>query len=99
MAGRQTSTPTNAANTQPPRVYGVSDYQQLFQNGLFIAAGGRHIESVRVADGRVNGSERTVIVAYLTTETTDVGYVDEMIDIFQAVAATVQAHDLDIDSV
>jgi hypothetical protein len=74
-------------------------YSEALSNGLFILAGGRNVESIRVADGRPAGGERAVIVAYLTTESTEVGQVDELIDLFEAIAASIRTDELDVDSV
>lgn len=86
-----------SAAIQP--VFNETEYQRALLDGLFIAAGGRNIDSVRVADGRANGGDRAAIISYLTTETNEVGYMDEIIDIFEAVAGTIQAYDLDLDGV
>ena len=97
-----TPLPTNTlapTATLTPKPFIASEYQRMLADGLFIAAGGRNIESIQVADGRPNGGERGVIIAYLTTETDEVGYVDEWFDIFSAVAATIRADNLDVDSV
>lgn len=72
---------------------------QDIMNSLAIVAGGRNIERVEVADGRDKGGERVVLVSYLTTESTEAGYVEEWIDIFSGVAASISINDLDVDSV
>lgn len=79
-------------------VFNGQEASQQIMDGLSIVAGGRDIESVRVADGRPGG-ERAVIVTYLTRESTQVGIIDEVIDIFQGVASSIDAFDLDVDSV
>ncbi|HEX2906683.1 MAG TPA: hypothetical protein VHO69_07480 [Phototrophicaceae bacterium] len=85
----------------PPdaEVFVEADYVQKLTDGLFITAGGRNIASIRVGDGRAIGGERVIIIAYLTTESTEAGYAEEWVDIFQGVAATIAANELDVDSV
>jgi hypothetical protein len=108
IAFAPTLTPTTVPRTPRPTVISrpvdissASDTEdaRLISDSLFILAGGRKVESVRVANGRPNGGERAVIIAYLTTETTDVGFVDEIIDIYEAVAVAIETHELDVDSV
>jgi hypothetical protein len=97
-------TSTTVPRTTPPTVaatiaFNEAEYAEDLYNGLFLTAGGRNIDVIRVADGRANGGERSAIITYLTTEVNEVGYVDEWIDIFSGVAATIEANDLDLDSV
>lgn len=100
-----TSTRRPAPSATPPPtetlapIYSEAQYVRDLGNGLSLLAGGRNVDSVRVADGRAAGGERGAIISYLTTESTEVGQVDEIIDLFQAVAATIRANDLDLDSV
>jgi len=94
-----TFTPSNTPFPTETPVFNEQEAAQQIIDGLSIVAGGRNIETVQVADGRPNGGERVVIVSYLTTESTEVGYVDEWIDIFEGVAASIRANDLDVDSV
>jgi hypothetical protein len=62
-------------------------------------ASGRDVRIVQVADGRANGGDRTVLIAYATVETTDFGIGAEIIELFQAVATAIVAFDLDLDGV
>lgn len=72
---------------------------QQIMDGLSIVAGGRKIEQVAVADGRDKGGERVAIITYTTTESSDAGLVEEVLDIFSGVAASARANDIDLDSV
>lgn len=87
--------------TQKPQVNNASDQKDAntISDTLFILAGGRNVEIVRVVDGRPNGGERTAMIAYLTTESTTVGAVDEILDIMDAVAVAIDTDDLDLDYV
>jgi len=80
-------------------VFNEAEYIGMLQDGLFIAAGGRDIISVRVADGRANNGERVIIIAYASTETVTDDIVDEVIDLFSAIGATIDANDMDVDSI
>lgn len=91
---------TQAALAPPlPVAFDEADYVRQLSDGLFILAGGRDVSTIRVADGRAVGGERGVVITYRTTETSQAGYVDEVLDLFSAVAATIRADDLDVDSV
>lgn len=94
-----TVTLTHTPAPPPVPVFDRVTYIQQLTDGLFILAGGRDIVSVDVADGRAQGGERVVLIAYRTAESNQQGYEDEWIDIFRAVAATIKAQELDVDSV
>lgn len=93
-----TNTPT-VTSTPNPAAFNEAEYVRYLDDGLFLLAGGRNIDSIQVADGRPNGGERVIIITYLTTETTEAGLVEEWIDIFSAVAAVIEANRLDVDSI
>jgi hypothetical protein len=83
---------------QVPR-FDESEYVRQLYDGLFILAGGRDVDLVQVADGRANGGERVIIVGYRSTESNQVGIVEEWLDLFNAIAATIRANNLDVDYV
>ncbi len=91
----------SATATRPSVVsaFDESEYVGHISDVLFIAAGGRNVQTIRVADGHAKGGERVILVSYLTTESTQPGYVEEWIDLFSAIATAIDIYDLDVDSV
>jgi|GEM_PF-6096339 hypothetical protein len=108
---RPTATPTPTRTPtprpQPTRTPVPATSQTLndtadsrtIRNGLTMFASDRNIISAEVVNGRPNGGERAVLIAYRTTETTDAGFLEEWLDIYFAVGVTIDAQELDVDSV
>lgn len=99
-SGRATQTANAIARASlPPMSYSAAEYTAALSSGVGILAGGRTLVDIIVTDGRENGGERGAMIAYVSTETSDGAKVDEMFDIFDAVAATINTNRLDLDSV
>lgn len=99
FATRAAESPVTATPSVNPTSVEVTDDERRLSNSIFLLAGGRNVGSIRVADGRVEGGERVAIISYASTESTDGGRMDEIIDLFSAVGAAIRADNLDIDSV
>jgi hypothetical protein len=99
FATRAAESPATAIPSVNPTAIEVTDYETRVSNSIFLLAGGRNVGSIRVADGRAEGGERVAIIGYASTESTDGGRIDEIIDLFRAVGASIRADTLDIDSV
>jgi hypothetical protein len=69
------------------------------RDSLAILAGGRNVEIVVVIDGRPNGGTRSAQVTYLSTESTENGIIEEMLDILDAVYVAKEQYDIDLDEV
>jgi hypothetical protein len=95
---RLTNRPSTSSNSQSQSLNDREDAQSI-EDTLSVWAGGRNVETVKIANGRPNGGERVVIVAYLSTESTDVGVVDEIFDLLDAIGVAIDAFDIDLDSV
>lgn len=100
----RTATPTRLVVSRPTATTEVVSRSEIEDAGtisdtLFLQAGGRNVEEVYIADGHANGGERAAIITYLSTETTEIGLVDEFVDIFSAVAVSIRAYNIDLDTV
>lgn len=97
------SRPTTAPNLPPPVATSTATSDQAQTRDLIdtvmALAGGRNIYSIQITDGRANGGERSVFITYLTTESTEAGFVDEWIDLLEAVAHSLDFDDVDADTV
>jgi hypothetical protein len=96
--------PTPIATKTPSATafkYSGSESQdaELIQEYLDILTDGREIDSVRVVDGRANGGERGVIIAYITVESSDSGFIEEIFDIYEAVYEAIDYYDMDMDAI
>lgn len=88
---RPTATPADPASEQ-------EDANSL-SDGIFILAGGRDVQEIRVVDGRDNGGERGAIISYIVRQDEAADMIDEFLDILEAAAATINAKDLDLDAI
>lgn len=98
-AAANTGLTQTALAPPPPAIIDETAYTIAVMDHVAIWAGGRNVQTVRAVNGRPNGGEVVVIVSYLTTESTEVGIVDEWIDLFEAIAGAISANNLDVDSV
>lgn len=100
---RNTVATASPRSTMPPRAV-ISAAQNRsdaisIENTLFLLAGGRNIEYVRITNGRPNGGERALLIGFLTTASTTVDAAEEVIDIFDAAGYGIMGGNIDVDSI
>lgn len=88
---RPTATPSDPTSDQ-------ADANAL-ADGIFILAGGRDVQEIRVVDGRDKGGERGAIISYIVQQDEAADMIDEFLDILEAAAATINSKDLDLDAI
>lgn len=97
-----TPRPSTARPTATPRPADAAAEQadaNSLSDGIFILAGGRDVEQVRVVDGRDNGGERGAIISYIVRQDEAADMIDEFLDILEAAAATIKSQELDLDAI
>ncbi len=88
-------------NTSSPaeQQFNEDEYIGILSDGLLTLAPNRDIQTIKVADGRANGGERVIIIAYQTIETTEADFLNETINLFRAIGSVISVNDLDVDAI
>lgn len=101
-AATATTRPSTARPTATPRPSAAASEQEDakdLSDGIFILAGGRDVQDIRVVDGRDNGGERGAIISYIVRQDEAADMIDEFLDILEAAAATINSKNLDLDAI
>lgn len=98
-AGIVTDSPATATASSSSSTFDSDAYRTALFSGMGIFASEIEIGNIGITDERQSGGIRTVIISYISEDATDSDVVvEEVFELFDALAASIRLHNLDLDA-